>query len=156
MRILALTIWVAACSSDPSNAAGDYAVMVTNADNGCNFMNWTAGAITNATVTVTQNASVVTANVTGLGAIVLDLVLGGHAYSGKISGSTLDLDLFGVRSNTTGNCTFTYNSEIRAVLDGDALTGQINYVAATNGNSDCGGIMGCRSFQDFTGTRPAR
>ncbi len=48
----------------------------------------------------------------------------------------------------------TFNSEIRAVIDGDILTGQINYTSATNGNPDCAGITGCRSFQDFNGTRP--
>jgi len=155
MRILALSICAAACtSSDPSNARGDYAVMLTNRDNGCNFMNWTAGTNSNATVTLTQDANDITANVTGLGGFALDLVLGGHAYTGKINGGDLDLNLLGVRSNTSGNCTYTFNSEIRAVIDGDILTGQINYTSATNGNPDCSAITGCRSFQDFNGTRP--
>ena len=96
----------------------------------------------------------VTANVTGLGAVVLDLLLGGHAYAGKINGGDLDLTLFGVRSNTSGNCTYTINSEIHAVIEGDVLTGQINYTSATNGNPDCAAITSCLSFQDFNGTRP--
>jgi uncharacterized protein (DUF1501 family) len=144
----------AACSSDNGNAAGDYTVSLTNRDNGCSIMNWTVGASSNATVTLTQSDASVTASVTGLGAVALELVVGGHVYTGKISGDTLDLNLFGTRSNSTGNCTYTYNSEIHAVLDGNVLTGQIDYHTATNNSPDCAAIKDCRSFQDFNGTRP--
>jgi hypothetical protein len=152
MRLLALLVCVAACSDD-SNAAGDYTVTVTDRANGCNLGNWTAGAMTTATVTLTQGGNNVTAVVTGLGALALDVGLGGHSFTGKINGSTLDLDLFGTRSNSSGNCTYTLNAKIRAVLDGDKLTGQIDYTSATNGNPDCGGIQGCDSFQDIAGAR---
>jgi len=154
MRHLVLVMCAAACSSDNGNAAGDYTVSLTNRDNGCSIMNWTVGASSNATVTLTQSDASVTASVTGLGAVALELVVGGHVYTGKISGDTLDLNLFGTRSNSTGNCTYTYNSEIHAVLDGNVLTGQIDYHAATNNNPDCAAIKDCRSFQDFNGTRP--
>jgi hypothetical protein len=156
MRSVALVIVLAACSSDPKNAAGDYSVMVTNHDNGCNFMSWTPDDTSDATLTLTQSSNHVTANVTDLSAVILDLALGGHAYAGEINDGDLDLNLFGVRSNTTGNCTYTFNSEIRAVLDGDALSGRIDYVSATNNNPDCVGIMDCRSFQSFDGSRSPR
>ena len=154
MRHLVLVMCAAACSSDNGNAAGDYTVSLTNRDNGCSIMNWTIAASSNATVTLTQSDASVTASVTGLGAVALELVVGGHVYTGKISGDTLDLNLFGTRSNSTGNCTYTYNSEIHAVLDGNVLTGQIDYHTATNNNPDCAAIKDCRSFQDFNGTRP--
>src|SRR6185503_335525 len=154
MRLLVLAMCMAACSTDNGNAAGDYTVSLTNRDNGCSIANWTVGASANATVTLTQSDADVTASVTGLGAVALEIVVGGHVYTGKISGNTLDLELFGTRSNTSGNCTYTYNSEIHAVLDGNVLTGQIDYLAATNSNPDCGAIKDCRSFQDFNGTRP--
>ena len=157
MKYLALLLLaVAGCGSDDANAAGDYDVVVTNGDNGCNVPNWTVGASASATVTLTQNGNDVTASVTGLAGLALDLALGGHTYSGQIQSSTLDLELFGTRSDTLGNCTYTINSEIHAVLDGDVLAGQIDYLPATNGNPDCSGIMNCRSFQEFTGTRSAQ
>lgn len=163
MRLCALWICVAcaaaggaACGSDDANAAGDYTISLTDRDNACNLGNWTVGATSTATVTLTQSSNNVTAVVTGLGAVVLDLGLGGHSYSGKIDGTTLELDLLGTRSNTSGNCTYTLNSKIHAVLDGDTITGQIDYTSATNGNPDCTAIAGCVSFQDFTGSRPPR
>lgn len=152
MRLLALVVCVAACSDD-SNAAGDYTVTVTDRANGCNLPNWTAGSTTAATVTLTQSANNVTAVVTGLGGLALDVGLGGHSFTGKINGTTLDLDLFGTRTNSSGNCTYTVNAKIRAVLTGDMLSGQIDYTSATNSNPDCGAIQGCDSFQDLAGSR---
>ena len=146
---------VAACGgSDDLDAAGDYTIALTNRTNGCNIASWTEGASSTATVTLTQSGSNVTAVVTGLGAVALEVALGGHSYTGRITGGTLELDLFGTRSNSSGNCTYTLNSKIHGVLDGDVLTGQINYTSATNGNPDCAAITTCDSFQDFTGSRP--
>lgn len=160
MRFLALSICaacaalcLAGCGSDDANAAGDYMVVVTDRDNGCNLPSWTSGTASNATVTLTQSQSDVTAVVTGLAGVALDLGLGGHSYTGTIRGGDLDLRLFGTRSNTSGNCTYTLNSEIHAVLSGDMLSGQIDYTSATNGNPDCAGIEHCDSFQDLIGTR---
>jgi hypothetical protein len=152
MRFLALWLCVAACTDD-LNAAGNYSVTVTNRDNGCNLANWTAGTTGAATVTLTQSSNNVTAVVTGLGAIALEVAVGGHSFTGKINGATLLLDLFGTRTNNAGNCTYTLNAQIHAVLDGDKLTGQIDYRSATNGNPDCGGITNCDSFQEMAGMR---
>jgi hypothetical protein len=154
MKYLALAVCVAACGADDADVAGDYTTMVTNRDNGCNFGNWNVGDSSTASVTLTQSSNNVTATVTGLSALVLDASLGGHVYSGKISGNTLDVTLFGTRSNTTGSCIYTFNSEIHAEVQGDILMGQIDYSAATNGSPDCTAITNCRSFQDFSGLRP--
>jgi hypothetical protein len=54
------------------------------------------------------------------------------------------------------DCTFTFNSEIHATIDGDVLTGEIDYLSATNGNPDCAAVASCRSLQNFNGTRPPR
>jgi hypothetical protein len=155
MRYLALLICVAACGTDDADVAGVYSLVVTNGDNGCNFMNWNAGDSTTADVTLTQDQNNVTASVAGIPALVLEAVVGGHVFTGKVSGDALDLNLFGTRSNTTGNCTYTYNAELRAASSGDVLSGQITYAAATNGNPDCAGITNCRSIQDVSGARPA-
>jgi hypothetical protein len=154
MRSLVLLLCVTACGTDRANVAGDYAISITNRDNGCNFGNWTAGASSAAAVTLTQTGGDVTASVTGLGAVVLEAVIGGHVYTGKVGGTELHLSLVGTRSNTMGGCTYTFNSQIDATVDGDVLDGQIFYLAATNGNADCGALTSCRSFQDFNGTRP--
>jgi hypothetical protein len=157
MRALVLLLpCLAACLNDDADASGDYQITVTNRENACNFPSWTAGDSGPATTTITQNRNDVTASVTGLGALFLEVSIGGHAFTGKVSGGTLALKLFGSRSYTMGNCTFTYNAEIHATIDGNALDGQLEYRPATNGNPDCAGITDCLSFQEFTGSRPAK
>lgn len=153
MKALVVLALAAGCTSD-ADVSGDYTMQVTNRDNGCMFGSWTPGETSTAEVVVTQNSTDVLANVTGLGAFALELAIGGHAFSGHVAGGDIDLHLLGTRSNMTGNCTYTFNAEIRASIDGDTLAGQINYVAATNGNPDCSAIAACTSFQEFTGTRP--
>jgi hypothetical protein len=155
MRTILLLSCLAACASD-ADVAGDYTIAITNRDNGCGFANWTVGASTTAAVTLTQSGGSVTASVSGVGAVVLDLVLGGHAYTGSVSGSAVSLTLVGSRSGTMGNCAFTYTSRIAASANGDSLSGSIDYQPVTNGNPDCAPITGCRTFQDFNGTRPPR
>lgn len=156
MRFSACGLWllcVAGCSSGDANAAGDYTVTLTDGDNGCNLPNFTNGATSTATVTLTQGGNDVTAVVTGVAGLALDIGLGGHSFTGKINGSDLDLHLFGTRSNTSGNCTYTLNATIRATVSGANLGGQIDYTSATNGNPDCSTIDKCDSFQDLSGTR---
>jgi hypothetical protein len=145
---------LAACSSDDADVSGNYMTTITNRDNGCNFGSWTVGAVTNAAVTITQGGNRLTATVTGLPGLALDAALGDHVYTGIVSGDSVNVNLFGTRTSNTGNCTYTYNSEIHAAVTGDVLTGQIDYTAATNGNPDCAAITDCRSSQDFNGTRP--
>jgi hypothetical protein len=154
MRYLGLLLCMAACSTEDADVTGDFSITVTNRDNGCNFAQWTAGVSSSAQVTLAQTGSDVTATVTGVGAIALELLIGGRVFAGEVRGNTLELTLFGTRSNMMGNCTYTFNAELHAVIDGDVLTGQIDYLAATNANPDCDGITSCRSFQDFNGTRP--
>lgn len=156
MRPLVLALAVAACGTSDVDVAGDYAISIVNRDNGCNFANWTVGGTSMATVTLSQSGASVTASVTGLGAVALDLALGGHAYSGRVDGDAVSVSLFGTRSTTMGNCTYTYTSRIVATSSGDILTGTIDYKPATNGNPDCAAISACRSVQEFNGNRPPR
>ena len=146
---------LAGCSSSPANVAGSYSVNVTNRDNGCSLQNWTVGAMSsNIPVIITQDGADVTASVTGLTGTYLDVALGSHDFTGTVDGDQLDLTLYGTRSQTMGNCTYTYNAVLSATLDVDTLTGQIQYQAKTNGNPDCGALEGCASVQDFNGARP--
>ncbi len=140
-----------------ADVAGDFTVNLTNRENGCAFTDWEVGSTsTGITVTITQDGDQVTAVVGGLTATFMDLWLGSHIYHGTVSGSSLDLILYGTNSRSQGNCTYTVNSTITAAIDGDVLTGDIRYSAATNNNPDCGALTGCTSRQDFNGTRPPR
>jgi hypothetical protein len=143
------------CSSDPAQVAGTYTVGVTNRDNGCNFGNWTVGAMSSGvTVAITQSGSTATANVTGAIGTYFDFAFGTSMFTGPVDDDQLDLKLMGTRAQTSGNCTFTYDGEITATANGDVLTGRIDYTPATNGHTDCAAVMGCVTYQDFNGTRP--
>ena len=158
MRILATLlpcVLVACGGGDPADVAGDYTIALTNRDNGCNLENYVEGnTSTNIPVVLSQEGGTATADVMGGAGVVLDLALGSHTYEGDVDGDDLFLELFGTRSQTQGNCTFTFNSEIDASISGDTLPGVINYKAATVGNPDCAPLEGCVTFQEFNGTRP--
>ena len=150
-----LALATAACSSSPANVAGDYSISGTSRTNGCMIQSWTEGnTFTGVQVTITQSGSTATATVMGGGGFVLAGLLGTNAFTGTVDGDTIDLKAVGTAAKQSGNCTFTFNGEIKATLSGDALAGRIDYRAATNGNSDCATLTGCDSYQDFNGTRP--
>ncbi len=144
------------CGED-ADVAGAYTITVTNRDNGCEFANWTVGnTAAGIPVSITQDGARVTATVEGGVGALLTLSLGANVYTGDVDGDALALTLYGTRSQSRGNCTFTNNSTLRATLDGDTLVGRIDYTTATNGNPDCAPVEGCVTFQDFNGTRPPR
>ncbi len=149
---------VAACgSSSPADVAGDYTMAVTERDNGCNLANWTPGmSFTGVMVTITQSGANATTTVMGLGGLGVGATFGTNVFTGTVDGDNLDLKVLGTKSNTTGNCTYTYNGDIKATLTGDALAGRLNITGAGNGNPDCAGITGCLSYEDFNGTRPPK
>ncbi|HEY5950347.1 MAG TPA: hypothetical protein VIV40_32875 [Kofleriaceae bacterium] len=155
MKRLVLLLGIAACGSDPVNAEGTYTIAVTNRDNGCQFQNWTVGdSAAGIQCTINQEGENANADVTGLTRAYLDAVLGSHVFNGKISGDELDLVILGTRSATMGNCTLTVDAQLLATLNGDVLTGRINYRYHGNGNTDCAPYDGCVSYQEMNGTRP--
>lgn len=128
---------------------------VTNRDNGCNLANWTVGnQATGIGVLITQDGSTVTADVEGVVGGVLDLALGSSEFAGDIDGDEVTLELFGTRGQQSGNCSFTYNATIKGEVNGDTMTGRLEYSAATNNNPDCAALEACVTFQEFNGTRP--
>jgi hypothetical protein len=156
MKRLVLLAVLVGCGS-PVAVGGNYTVGVTNRDNGCMLANWTVGQMSSGIgVDITQSGSNATATITGATAILLDLSLGSHAFTGTVDGDTLDLKLLGTRPQTSGNCTWTLDGEIIATSTGELLTGRIDYTAATNGHPDCTtmGLEGCVTYQDFNGSRP--
>lgn len=152
-----LLIGLAAGCGEDAEVAGTYSVALTNRTNGCMLPNFTVGdTAANIGVVITQNESAVTLTVNGLAGIALIGLLGAskNTYTGAVDGNDVDVESLGTRSQISGNCTFTYNSRITGSIDGDALTGRIEYRAADNGNPDCTAISGCLTYQDFNGTRP--
>jgi hypothetical protein len=156
MKRLILLALSVGCGSDPVDAEGTYSLSVTNRDNGCNLQNWTVGnSATGVAVVINQEGEDVNADIMDAGArLLFDAWLGGHVYAGTIDGDELDLELQGSKSYNTGNCAYTYNSNFLATLDGDVLTGRINYTIAGNGNTDCAALDGCITYQEMNGTRP--
>lgn len=155
MKRLILLVGLTAGCNDTVNAEGTYTINVTNKTNGCNFQNWTVGdSATNIGVVINQQGSSANADVMGATRVYLDLVLGSHVFNGSVDGNDLDLKIAGTRSGTMGNCTLTIDAELLATLNGDVLTGRINYHYHGNGNTDCAPYDGCTSYQDMNGTRP--
>ena len=155
MKRLLLLGALAACGGDPVNAEGTYTMSVTNRDNGCNFANWTIGnSAASIGVVINQEGEDVNADVEGLTRIYLDAVLGGHVFQGTVDGDELDMKIQGTTKITTGNCVdHTIDAQLKATLDGDILTGRINYTIVGTG-STCTPYDGCTSYQDMNGTRP--
>jgi len=152
---IALALTVPACSNTPVDAAGDYTLLLTNADNGCEFGNWTVGQTSSPTaLTITQDGSSATATVGAGAGVALDLVLGGHVFVGTVDGNHLDLEIIGTRSTTTGGCTFTLTANVNATVTGDNIAGTLDYTTATNHSPDCGTKEACHSVQNFSGARP--
>jgi hypothetical protein len=155
MKRLILLAALVGCGDDPVDAEGMYTVSVTNRENGCQFANWTAGdSAAGIQVTINQEGSTANADVMGATRVYLDLILGSHIFNGDIRGDELDLEILGTRSAAMGNCTLTVDAQLLATLDGDVLTGRINYRYHGNGNTDCAAYDGCISFQEMNGTRP--
>jgi hypothetical protein len=147
---------VACGGDDPVDAAGNYTVALTNRENGCNNPNWTVDDMTSGVgVVMTQNGLAVSADVQPGGArLALDLVLGGHIFTGQVDGDHLDLLITGANSFASGNCDYTVDAQIDAHLAGDVLMGNVYYRARTDGASDCGALTGCASRQELLGNRP--
>ena len=153
----ALGVTLGACSDDPADLAGEYSANLTARDNGCNLAGWTAGNTATAIpVTITQTGSTASADIGGISRIALDLALGGHIFTGDVDISSFELKLVGTQALMNGNCAYTLNAELDGKLNGDSISGRLNFTAKTNGNPDCAVLETCVSYQEFTGSRPPR
>jgi hypothetical protein len=143
------------CGGEDADVAGNYTIAVTSRQNGCELDNWMEGdTASGITATITQSGSAVTATLDGLVGAYYNAVFGSASFTGTVDGDDLELQIIGTRSATEGNCTYTFNAILNATIDGDTLTGTIDYQAATNDQPDCAALEGCTSTQDFNGTRP--
>jgi hypothetical protein len=74
-------------------------------------------------------------------------------FMGTVDGDNISATLYGTTSATMGGCEYTYNGDLEGNLNVDELTGSITYTPATNGSPDCSTIDGCKSVENFNGTR---
>jgi len=155
MKHLAWFLLVAVgCGGGDANVEGTWSIAVTNRDNGCALANWQVGnQAANIPVEIVQEDSDVNATITGAVGGYVALVLGSNVFTGGVDGDALTLELYG-RAQQQGNCSFSYNAVLLGDVDGDTMTGRIDYRGVTNNNPDCAAIEGCVSFQEFNGTRP--
>jgi len=156
---LAAVCSLSACGGDdakPADAAGDYTIAITSGTNGCGFENWQEGATsTGIQLGITEDTATgdATATVDGISALFLDLLQGGHAFAGSVSGNNLLLELLGSVEQVTSGCTHLVNSTLDANLNGDILIGTVTYTVADEGAAECAALVGCESVQSFNGAR---
>jgi hypothetical protein len=153
--VIAAAVSAPGCGVDPADVAGDYTLSLTKRENGCSFEDWTEGDTdSNVPVVITQDGGSVSGTVEGIWGVFLDAWLGSNVYTGTVDGHDVTMTIIGTNSATQGDCTHTFNSRVDASLDGDLLSGWVEYSAATNDNTDCGTIEGCVTRHEFNGTRP--
>lgn len=154
MRYLPALVLLAACGGT-ADVTGTYTVNLTNHANGCAFQNWTVGDVaTGIPVTISQDGDSASADVGGGAGGFLQLWLGGKVFNGSVDGSDFTATITGTNPNSSGNCAYTFNATLDATLDGDTLSGVVDYAAQTNNGTDCGALTGCVSEQAMNGTRP--
>ncbi len=147
----------AACGGDeaPADVSGDYTLSITSGANGCNFENWDEGATnTGIPMSLVETGGEATADIGGISALFLNLLVGSNTFTGDVSGQDLSLSIEGSVDHVQGGCTSVVNSELEASIDGDILIGTVIYTVPSGGTGDCGALAGCESIQNFNGTRP--
>ena len=149
------------CSSDTeftTDVSGDYAVAITNGPSNCSdFKDWVLGATTKDPIQfgITQSNQSIHGTAGGGAGLFFKLWLGSAEFDGSISGNSLTLTNYGQRAHKSGNCSYTYNVNVKGTQTGDSISGTITYAPQTNGNPDCNAVE-CSASQEFSGSRPPR
>jgi len=149
------------CSSEAeftTDVSGEYTVAITNGPSSCgDFKDWMEGATTKDPVqlSLTQSDKNVHGTVNGGAGLFFTLWLGSAEFDGAISGTEFTLTNYGQRPSTVGNCSYTYNVNVKGTQTNDSISGTITYAPKTNGNPDCSAVE-CVATQEFSGSRPPR
>ncbi len=137
-----------------ADVAGTYSIAITNGASSCSFDNWEEGKqASNIGLVITQDGQKLHGTIDGLTGALFTLLFGSAEFDGTVSGSSLSLTNFGQNATQSGNCSYTYNSTVKATQTGDTIAGTITYATKTNGNPDCAAIE-CSASQKFNGARP--
>ncbi len=156
MRLLAFLIAASsltACADDV-DWTGTYTVNVRNEANRCTVSGWTEGETASGIpVEFSQSGDNVDARVGGSTGILFNTLLGEDTFMGLADGDEVEMTIYGTRSVNDGDCTFTYTVTTNATLDGDVISGAIDYRPDTNGSPSCGVRNDCSNRQTFNGSR---
>lgn len=156
-KALLVVLLACACSESPADVAGTYTLSLTAQQTGCGILGSSVGdSSTGVEVVVTQTSSDANAQVKGIAGLALALAMGSDTFTGKVSGSDLDLSIAGTMPGSTGTCAYTRNAHFEAKLTGDVLQGTVTYTYATNRTADCGSLSTCQDVQLLNGVRPPR
>jgi len=159
MKRLAWVLVLAGCydwnalSSVP-DFTGNYVVVMTDEQNGCGFGNWTQGAMSDGiTLDITQNSSVV-ATVGGITGTALNVFCGTNQLVGSVNQGAMDVSIICPKVSMQMTCAFKYVAHARATLNGNHITGTIDYTTMIlTMTADCAQLPNCKSTQSFTGNR---
>ncbi|HJZ84244.1 MAG TPA: hypothetical protein VKN99_03695 [Polyangia bacterium] len=160
LRWLACGLLAAGCYdfdglSSNFNVSGQYSVNVTNGANGCNFADWSTGAMSSGIpLAITQNGSNVVATIGGLAGDWVNFVCGGRDLVGTVDKGTLQVGIACTKAQTQGTCTYRIVAQATATVSGDAIMGTIDYSTVTNNDPGCGTLQSCHNQQRFNGARP--
>src|SRR5262245_18662411 len=134
-RVALLALLLAACVDDkPVYVGGDYTIAVTAHDNGCGFASWTPGSTANniqLQIVQDQGSPSVTGTIQGVTGVLVNLLLGTNMFTGRVSGRDVEALLTGKNNLMQGQCAYNWQVDLKGALNGDVLTGTIDYTTST-------------------------
>jgi hypothetical protein len=167
MRRMVLLLALAGCHdwdalSSIQDFTGKYAIIVTNGQNGCLIggtgSNWVAGMMSDAiTLDVHQtgaNHDQVDAQIGGVVGDYVNFFCGSKDLIGTAT-HEMNASIMCTKDTMTGTCTYRYLAHAQATLNGNTITGHIDYTTVITGTDspDCLPFRNCTSSQTFTGNR---
>jgi hypothetical protein len=160
MKRLACVLLLSGCYdwdalSSTFDFSGAYTVVVTNGQNGCGFGSWTVGAMSDAIpLNVTQSGDQVVVTVMGLPGTALNIFCGTNQLVGSVKQGAMDASIICPKMSTQMTCLFHYVAHAQATLNGNHITGHIDYTTnITTMTADCAQLPDCLSSQSFVGNR---
>ena len=149
-------------SSDGSGVAsvdftGNYAGTSTNGNNTCPGT-WDTGQMADGQMNLVQSEEDVQFQAQGQTGLAFLFAFGSASFSGKVDGDHVEAVIVGSPMFTQGECSYAWKGKLSANLDGDTLTGSLNYTPDANGHADCSTykVIGCSRSLTFKYMRPKR
>ena len=161
MRRLAFVIALAGCYdwdalSSQIDFSGKYTIVLTNGQNGCMLGSWTVGVMSDAIPLQIQQSGrgQVDAQIGGVTGDFINFFCGSKDLIGSVTGNQMDASIMCTKDTMMNTCAFRYLAHTQATLNGNHLTGRIDYTTIiTTDTADCNPIRNCTSSQTYTGNR---
>ena len=144
----------------PTDVAGLYELTLHNGANGCGLEDWVEGnTTTNVGLRIEQQGTDLIGRLEGPVGGIVAVLLGTAELSGSQSRGDVTLQAFSPYVRQQGTCTYNLLVTLQGTLDGNLMSGTIDYTWATNGAPECSDLEGCVTEQTFdavrTSTEPA-